>query len=246
MKMDLNGEQPMRPQQFAEHRLLITILNNTFPKGTALPNERDLSEQIGVTRPTLRETLQRLAREKWITIQQGKSTVVNDYWKEGGLGMLGTMAKYVEFLPIEFVPNLLDFRILLLPPCAKTAVQNAPDKFLSHLECLEELGNDPEAFTRFDWTLQLLMVRNSNNMIYPLIQNDFSEIYQRLGIVYFRMEKARKSSGRYYRKLRADIQHGGKRVEAIVRNVMQESRAIWMELKEGMNIPKEDVFHESE
>jgi GntR family negative regulator for fad regulon and positive regulator of fabA len=246
MKMDLNGEQPMKPQQFAEHKLLITILNNTFPSGSALPNERDLSEQIGVTRPTLRETLQRLAREKWITIQQGKSTIVNDYWKEGGLGMLGTMARYAEFLPEEFVPNLLDFRILLLPPCAKTAVEKVPEKFLKHLNHKKELGDDPEAFTQFDWKLQLLMVRNSNNMIYPLIQNDFSEIYQRLGTVYFRIDKARKSSGKYYRKLQKDIQNGGKQVEAIVRNVMQESRKIWMELKAGMNIPEEDVSYESE
>jgi len=241
MKMDLNGEQPMKPQQFAEHKLLITILNNTFPPGTALPNERDLSEQLGVTRPTLRETLQRLAREKWITIQQGKSTIVNDYWEEGGLGMLGTMAKYAEFLPEEFVPNLLDFRIHLLPPCAKIAVENVPEKFLEHLRHAKELGDDPEAFTKFDWTLQLLMLRNSNNMIYPLIQNDFSEIYQRLGNVYFRIDKARKSSGKYFRKFEKDIQKGGKQVETIVRDVMQESRAIWMELKAGMNMPDKDA-----
>jgi len=241
MKMELNGEQPMKPQQFAEHKLLITILNNTFPPGTALPSERDLSGRLGVTRPTLRETLQRLAREKWITIQQGKSTIVNDYWKEGGLGMLGTMAKYAEFLPGEFVPNLLDFRIHLLPPCAKIAVENVPEKFLEHLRYAKELGDDPEAFTKFDWTLQLLMLRNSKNMIYPLIQNDFSEIYQRLGNVYFRIDKARKSSGKYFRKFEKDVQKGGKRVETIVRDVMQESRAIWMELKEGMNISDKDA-----
>ncbi len=241
MKMDLNGEQPMKPQQFAEHQLLITILNNTFPPGSALPNERDLSEQLGVTRPTLRETLQRLAREKWITIQQGKSTIVNDNWKEGGLGMLATMAKYAEFLPDEFVPSLLDFRVILLPPCVKTAVENVPEKFLQHLAHAKELGDDPEAFTQFDWTLQMLMVRNSKNMIYPLIQNDFSEIYQRLGIAYFRIDKARKSSGKYYRKLKKDIQKGGKRVETNVRNLMQESRAILMELKESMNISDKDA-----
>ncbi len=244
MKMDLNGEQPMKPQQFAEHKLLITILRNTFPPGSALPNERDLSEQVGVTRPTLRETLQRLAREKWITIQQGKSTIVNDYWKEGGLGMLGTMAKYAEFLPDEFVPNLLDFRILLLPPCAKTAVESVPEKFLQHLAVAKELGDDAAAFTQFDWILQLLMVRNSKNMIYPLIQNDFSEIYQRLGIFYFRIAKARKSSGEFYRRLEREIQQNGKQVETIVRDVMQESREIWMELKAGMNISDKDELHE--
>ena len=39
---------------------------------THLPSERDLADKIGVTRTTLREVLQRLARDGWLTIQHGK------------------------------------------------------------------------------------------------------------------------------------------------------------------------------
>jgi len=223
----------MKPQQFAEHTLLIDILNNTFPPGSRLPNERDLAEQIGVTRPTLRETLQRLAREKWITIQHGKQTVVNDYWGEGGLGMLATMAKYAEFLPPDFIPNLLDFRIHLLPPCAAVSVRQSPGRFLDHLSKADQLGDDAEAFTGFDWELQILMVKYSNNLIYPLILNDFSEIYQKLGILYFRLSTARKSSGQYYTALQNDIENGSRKVEQIVRDVMRESLQIWQDMQPG-------------
>ncbi|MGC6744236.1 GntR family transcriptional regulator [Escherichia coli] len=41
--------------------------------GLFLPAERELSELIGVTRTTLREVLQRLARDGWLTIQHGKA-----------------------------------------------------------------------------------------------------------------------------------------------------------------------------
>ena len=59
----------------------LSIWNNRFPPGSILPAERELSELIGVTRTTLREVLQRLARDGWLTIQHGKPTKVNNFWK---------------------------------------------------------------------------------------------------------------------------------------------------------------------
>ncbi len=44
------------------------LLDGTYAPGAALPNERSLANEIGVTRPTLCEMLQRLANEGWITI----------------------------------------------------------------------------------------------------------------------------------------------------------------------------------
>ena len=51
------------PAGFAEEYIIESIWNNRFPPGTILPAERELSELIGVTRTTLREVLQRLARD---------------------------------------------------------------------------------------------------------------------------------------------------------------------------------------
>ncbi|MGL6177318.1 MAG: fatty acid metabolism transcriptional regulator FadR, partial [Vibrionaceae bacterium] len=59
--------------------------------GSILPAERELSEQIGVTRTTLREVLQRLARDGWLTIQHGKPTRINDYMNTAGLSILDTL-----------------------------------------------------------------------------------------------------------------------------------------------------------
>ena len=67
------------PAGFAEEYIIESIWNNRFPPGTILPAERELSELIGVTRTTLREVLQRLARDGWLTIQHGKPTRVNNF-----------------------------------------------------------------------------------------------------------------------------------------------------------------------
>ena len=103
--------QPLRPTQHVERFLVTSILDGTYPIGAALPNERLLSSQLGVTRPTLRETLQRLENEGWVTIQHGKATVVNDYWQKGGLSLLSTLAKYGDYLPNGFITHLLAVRV---------------------------------------------------------------------------------------------------------------------------------------
>ncbi|MBV7297531.1 fatty acid metabolism transcriptional regulator FadR [Enterovibrio paralichthyis] len=79
------------PATFAEKYIIESIWNNHFPQGSILPAERELSELIGVTRTTLREVLQRLARDGWLTIQHGKPTRVNDYMNTSGLNILDTL-----------------------------------------------------------------------------------------------------------------------------------------------------------
>src|SRR5512136_2779504 len=54
-------EAPARPAELAETRLISAILDGTFPINSNLPAERELATKLGVTRPTLREALQRPA-----------------------------------------------------------------------------------------------------------------------------------------------------------------------------------------
>jgi GntR family negative regulator for fad regulon and positive regulator of fabA len=122
--MKLNSEQLLRPTQFVENCLVSAILDGTYSAGAALPNERTLAEELGVTRPTLRETLRRLAGEGWLTIHHGKPTLVNDYWKEGGLGLLGTLSKYADSLPNGFITHLLEVRLTMLPCVARSAARH--------------------------------------------------------------------------------------------------------------------------
>ena len=104
-----------RPAELAENRLINAIVDGEFPINSTLPPERELAQRLGVTRPTLREALQRLARDGWIEIHHGKSTRVRDYWHEGNLAVLGTIARHQDHLPPDFVPNLLQVRELLAP-----------------------------------------------------------------------------------------------------------------------------------
>jgi GntR family negative regulator for fad regulon and positive regulator of fabA len=229
-----NMNWPLRPTQHVEHFLVTSILNGTYPVGSSLPNERALAEQLGVTRPTLRETLQRLENEGWVKIQHGKPTVVNDYWQEGGLSLLSTLAKYGEYLPAGFITHLLEVRVTLLPPVARFAVEHHPNVIMDHLARAWQLPEEAESFASYDWNLQMLMARKSNNPIFSLILNDFASIFKTMALRYFSQSKARKASLEYYQHLSQTINNGGATVEKAVKDAMERSIGIWQQLRSGL------------
>ena len=230
MKPNLSSNPPIRPAQLVEHRIITGILEGTFAPGEALPSERQLAEALGVARPPLRETLHRLATEGWLTIAHGKPTVVNDYWEQGGMGLLSTMAKHIDTLPSGFVTQLLEVRSRLLPIIAGLAVDRAPDEVLALLANAESLDDDVDAFVAFDWRLQVFMASKTGNPIYKLMLNDFAGMFETLAKTYFSLALARMASRKYYQSLSTAIQSGGRRVETIVMDAMEESVALWEKL----------------
>lgn len=222
-----DANQLLRPAQHTERQLISSILDGTFPPGTLLPAERKLAEQFGVTRPTIREALQRLANEGWVSIRHGKATTVNDYWQTGGLGLLGTLVKYTDHLPDSLIHHLLDFRTIMLPPVARYAVSQDPAPIQAHLEKRTVLAEEAESYTAFDWQLQLLLARHSGNPLFPLILNDFESVFFAMGTFYFDTAEGRQASARYYNAFEQAIACRPDTIEQVVYEAMAESIAIW-------------------
>jgi GntR family negative regulator for fad regulon and positive regulator of fabA len=53
----MEWDAPQKPAEWTESRLIQAILEGDFPINSTLTAERELAVQLGVTRPTLRETL---------------------------------------------------------------------------------------------------------------------------------------------------------------------------------------------
>ena len=226
----LNPAQPLRPTQHVEKFLVTSILDGAYPPGATLPNERRLAKELGITRPTLRETLQRLATEGWVSIHHGKSTVVNDYWQEGGLSLLSTLAKYGDYLPNGFITHLLEVRLTMLPPVAGRATTYQPGIILNFLSGAEALDENVEVFSTYDWDLQMLMARNSQNPVFALILNDFASIFNAMARRYFSKNNARRASLNYYRELSDAIKNSDRQgVEGVVKKAMLQSIRLWRE-----------------
>ncbi len=223
-----NWSAPQRPAAYAEEALLTAILDGTYPPGSTLPGERDLAARLGVTRPTLRETMQRLACDGWLTIQQGKSTRVNDFWQEGGLNALSALVRYSRRLPPDFVPNLLEVRLALAPAYTRAAVTSNAARVVDYLAGHRSLPEQPAVLAAFDWGLHRTLTLASGNPVYTLILNGFGGLYQEMACQYFALGEARASSLAFYSALAAAAGRGdADGAEHLARVVMQESIALW-------------------
>ncbi|EGQ9836418.1 fatty acid metabolism transcriptional regulator FadR [Vibrio cholerae] len=135
------------PAGFAEKYIIESIWNGRFPPGSILPAERELSELIGVTRTTLREVLQRLARDGWLTIQHGKPTKVNQFMETSGLHILDTLMTLDAENATSIVEDLLAARTNISPIFMRYAFklnkESAERIMINVIESCEALVNAP-------------------------------------------------------------------------------------------------------
>jgi len=219
---------PQKPAEYAESRLVEAILDGAFPVNSQLPPERELAEKLGVTRPTLREALQRLSRDGWLDIHHGRSTRVRDYWKEGNLLILSAIARRQQHLPVDFVPNLLHIRLLLAPEYTRLAIRNAPAEVIRLLETLQQVPDTNEDFTRVDYDLHYRLTILSGNPVFTLIFNGFTTLYHSMGLIYFTDSRTRDHSRSFYKKLlSAALSNDIFMAEEVTRSVMRESIDLW-------------------
>ncbi len=223
------------PAGFAEQYIVESIWNGGFPPGSILPAERELSELIGVTRTTLREVLQRLARDGWLTIRHGKPTKVNNFWETSSLNILETLAQLDQDGIPDLVDNLLSARTNISAIYVRGALKNNPEKAIATLQGYLDVEDTGEAFAKFDYQLNKDLVVASGNSIYLLILNGLSGLHSRIGNLYFAHPKGREISRTYYQTL-IELAKTNEFDGAIlaVRKYGVDSGALWSELKDDV------------
>lgn len=225
------------PAGVAEEYLIDSIWNERFPPGTMLPAERELSEMIGVTRTTLREVLQRLARDGWLTIRHGKPTLVNDIWQTSGLNILETLARLEGDKVPLLIDQLLSARTNISAIFIRGAIKRNPERVLSIVKQLPSVDADSQTFVEFDYAFYHQLAMASENMIYVLVLNGFRNLYQKLGVFYFEQSEAKLLAREFYLNLASYCQERqDAQVMELVRRYGKESAVIWERVKS--DIPK--------
>ncbi len=220
-----------KPAQCTESRLIQAMLDGIFAIGTSLPPERELAAMLGVTRPTLREALQRLECNGWIEIRHGRPTRVRNYWEDGNLGVMIAMARYQDRLPEGFIPDLLYVRILLAPDYTRLAIENEPARIIDQLQQYTELSESAQAYARFDWQVHKQLALASGNSFFVYFINSVQRLYDLVGVPYFDHLETRAHSRNFYRQLLdCALRRDSASAYALSQRVMGESREFWLRL----------------
>lgn len=231
----LKSQQAQSPAAFAEQYIVESIWKNKFPPGSILPAERELSELIGVTRTTLREVLQRLARDGWLTIQHGKPTKVNDYWETGGLNILDTLARLDDTGSLALIDHLLDARTALSTVYLRSAMKKNAQEVQALLAKAAGLPDTVEAFAEFEWEFHYEMTHIAANPVWTLILNGFRTLYNRVANVYFSLPEARQLARDYFAELSATVASGETdSLHRLIRKYGHESALYWHKIKDGI------------
>ncbi len=144
---------------------------------------------------------QRLSRDGWLDIQQGKPTRIKDYLKDGNLNILAGLLKADPDLVPNLVPDLLEMWQLLAPQYTASSVRRAPGLILDLLESFSKIPEDAESFAKSMWELHHMLIAYSDNLVYGLIFNTFRDFYQQLAVYYYSTPEHRKLA----RKLWVDL-----------------------------------------
>lgn len=228
------------PAAFAEEYIVDSIWNGKFAAGTILPAERELSELIGVTRTTLREVLQRLARDGWLTIRHGKPTKVNNIWETAGLHILETITRLDDAGSLKLADQLLDMRTQIGGIYLRLAMKENPEKMMELFEAVDKVPETAGDYVEFDWHVQHECAALSGNPVYILLLNGFKNIYYRIGHFYFTHQKNRVLAKSYYLNLKNIVLDGDfSKLSEAIRNYGKESGALWASMRTNLTSLKD-------
>lgn len=227
----------------ARRQLIERMLDGTYPPGTDLPGERDLSKELGVARPALREALQSLAHDGWLAIHHGKATQVSDFLREGNLNVLsGLLEADITLLP-NFIPDLLEMWGLIAPTYTQRAVAADPQAVVEHLHGFAGLPDRARPLVGAQWQLHRRLIDHGGNPVYGLLLNSFSTFYRRLALHFF-ADGARRDEARAFWAALAEAAGAGDAAGAAAEmaRYMDDLRARWQTLDISAWLGDDDDF----
>ena len=124
------------------------VLGGELAAGSTLPSERQLAEALGVSRPAVREALQRLAAAGLVSVRQGEATTVLDYRRSAGLEVLPRLLLRGDTIDPAVARSILEARLHNGPKIAELAAgrvrrarAGGTDALTAELDLLHESVN---------------------------------------------------------------------------------------------------------
>ncbi len=147
------------------------ILRRTWPPGSKLPSENELSRTMGVSRVSIREGIQHLVSLGILETRHGEGTFVKE---------LSGQVHFNALIPLLVLDNIdilqvLEYRQIIEKGTAALAAERATDQDLAEMEAvydqMVQVRDNVAEFARADLEFHLVLAKATGNPIIIKVNN---------------------------------------------------------------------------
>lgn len=170
-RRSINDHKPKKTAMLLAQRIVGEIVDRDLTPGTPLLPERDMLEQYGVARGTLREALRFLEIQGVISIKTGPGggPVVSE---PASRHLASTIAMMLQLDGAPF-RSVLEARVTLEPSMARRAAERIGDDELEQLHQsvrrMKSHLDDPEEFLHENELFHQIIARAAGNQVFSLV-----------------------------------------------------------------------------
>lgn len=161
------------------------IISGKYPIGERLPSERDLAEQMGISRTVVRSGLAELSGDGVICQEGHRGSVVMDYRTEGKMPIVDAILTSGAPFSQQILEGYLGARILVETETARLAALNRTNDDLYQLFTIIRQGaeipeEDTKALARQEYCFHKQVAVACGNVFYPIFINSMENTALRL------------------------------------------------------------------
>jgi DNA-binding FadR family transcriptional regulator len=167
-------------------KIVAMILSGKLSAGDRLPSERELAEQMRVSKTVVHAGLKDLERMGFVTVNGRQGTFVANYAENGTFETLATILRYNgSRLDLETTRSLLDMRLAIEGQAIRIFAKSRTKEDIATLKSMiDEIRGHAEKPGRLDRTGMAHMLfrfhrficLRSGNMFFPVLMNAFRDI----------------------------------------------------------------------
>ncbi|KAA1420168.1 FadR family transcriptional regulator [Nocardioides humilatus] len=162
-------------------QVLGEVVDGGLAAGEQLPSERQLAEVLGVSRPAVREALQRMAQTRLVEVRHGGGATVRDFRKYGGLDLLPRLLVRDGGVDPAVARSVVEARTSVGPIIAALAAQRGGPALTGALEdVIARLAGTTDSQTWQELALEYwdVVVDGADSIVYRLMFNGLRAAYE--------------------------------------------------------------------
>lgn len=162
-------------------QLVDDVVDGEIAVGAALPSERRLAEVLGISRPAVREALQRIGQTGLVEVRHGGATTVRDFKRYAGLDLLPKLLVRGGHLDAAIVRSVVEARAEVGPGIAALAAERGGPGLAAALDAVVadlETTDDAIAWQRLALDYWDLLVDGADSLVFRLMYNSLRTAYE--------------------------------------------------------------------